>query len=142
MNQLSITIDDSRQAFRPGEELSGSVRWHLDENPGHLTLSLFWHTRGKGTQDVGVVESVQLDSREPFGESEFKFRLPDGPYSFSGKLLSIIWALELTDAKGREATREEITLSPSGQEVICQDSFSDAMAGQASKGFFSRLLKR
>jgi hypothetical protein len=44
--------------------------------------------------------------------------LPEGPYSFSGKLISLIWALELACSPGSETVRREITVSPTGHEIV------------------------
>ena len=44
--------------------------------------------------------------------------LPAGPYSFSGRLISLIWALELVAEPGNHVARVEITLGPDGQEVV------------------------
>jgi len=48
----------------------------------------------------------------------FRFALPEGPYSFSGKLISIIWAIELILEPGPSVERREIVMSPSGREVV------------------------
>jgi hypothetical protein len=47
----------------------------------------------------------------------FRFRLPEAPYSFSGKLISLVWALELVLEPSKEVTRREIIVAPGGQEV-------------------------
>jgi hypothetical protein len=49
---------------------------------------------------------------------EFRLRLPSGPYSFSGKLISLIWALEVVAEPGADAGRQDITLSPTGRELV------------------------
>jgi hypothetical protein len=47
----------------------------------------------------------------------FRFRLPESPYSFSGKLISLTWALELVAEPSKELARQEITLAPGGEAV-------------------------
>lgn len=118
MDKLSIALNEDKTAFAPGETVHGTIPWNLDANPRHLELSLFWYTIGKGTRDVGVVETVRFDEPGTCGSKDFSFTLPDRPYSFSGKLISLIWALELTSSPGSETIRREITLSPTGQEII------------------------
>jgi hypothetical protein len=118
MDKLSIVLNEDKTACAPRETLRGTVRWNLDANPRHLELSLFWYTAGKGTRDVGVVETVRFDEPGAYGTKDFSFPLPEGPYSFSGKLISLLWALELTSSPDSETSRREITLSPTGQEIV------------------------
>lgn len=47
----------------------------------------------------------------------FRFQLPEAPYSFSGKLISLAWALELIAYPSKEVVRREIVLAPGGSEV-------------------------
>jgi len=118
MDKLNIILDDDKTVFASRETIRGRVEWNLDANPRRLDLSLFWYTAGKGTRDVGVVQSVKIDDPGAHGSKEFSFALPEGPFSFSGKLVSLIWALELTCTPGSETVRREITLSPTGSEIL------------------------
>ncbi len=118
MEKLSIVLNEDKAAFAPRETIRGTVRCSLDAGIRHLVLSLFWYTAGKGTRDVGVIETRQFDEPGAVGWKDFSFTLPDGPYSFSGKLISLIWALELTCSPGSDTVRREITVSPTGQEII------------------------
>jgi hypothetical protein len=118
MDELSIMLQDEKTAFAPRETIHGTIQWNLNANPRHLELSLFWYTAGKGTRDIGVVETLRFDAPGVFGSKDFSFTLPDGPYSFSGKLISLIWAIELTTSPSSETIRREITLSPTGREII------------------------
>ncbi len=95
MSRLEISTEGGRLAFHPGEELRGTASWSLDAPPTKVELRLFWRTEGKGSQDVGVVETLSFDGAGAEDRREFRLRLPPGPYSFSGKLISLIWALEL-----------------------------------------------
>lgn len=117
MDKLSIYFREDKTIFAPGQAVHGAIQWSLEANPPALELSLFWYTMGKGTRDVGVVETQTVDRPGSCGSKDFSFTLPDGPYSFSGKLISLIWALELTCSEGNETVRQEITVSPTGQEV-------------------------
>ena len=118
MDKLSIKLQDDKTIFAPRETVQGRIEWNLDANPRRLDLSLFWYTAGKGTRDVGVIESTRFDDPGLHGWKEFSFALPEGPYSFSGKLISLIWAVELTCTPGSESTRCEITVSPTGKEIL------------------------
>ena len=118
MGQVSIELTDDKEAFAPGERLTGQVRWSLESNPNSLELSLFWYTTGKGTRDVGVIDTLDIDNPGSLGSKDFAFDLPQGPYSFSGRLISLVWALEVTEPDSGETTRREIVLSPTGHEVV------------------------
>jgi len=118
MDKLNIALNGDKAAFAPRETIRGTIQWNLDTNPRELILSLLWYTSGKGTRDTGVVETKRFDAPGACGSQDFSFALPDGPYSFSGRLISLIWALELTSEPGSETTRREITLSPTGREIV------------------------
>jgi len=118
MEKLKILVHGDKAAFAPRETIRGAVEWNLDANPRRLDLSLFWYTSGKGTRDVGMVHSTQFDNPGASGSKEFSFTLPEGPFSFSGRLISLIWAIELTCSPGSETTRREIIVSPTGKEIL------------------------
>lgn len=118
MGKLSIELKDGKHAFAPGEQVEGRIEWSLDSNLRALELSLLWHTSGKGTRDVRVLHTHRIDSPGSFGLDKLSFTLPPGPYSFSGKLISLIWALELTCTPGDETVRQEIVVSPTGREIL------------------------
>ncbi len=122
MNRLEISTEGGRLAFHPGEELRGTASWSLDAPPTRVELRLFWRTEGKGSQDVGVAETLSFDGAAPEERREFRLRLPPGPYSFSGKLISLIWALELVAEPGADASRQDITVSPTGREILIVSS--------------------
>jgi hypothetical protein len=118
---ITIETRDGSTAFAPGEVVSGTVSWHL-EGVESLELRLLWYTQGKGDQDSRLVTTVALASP---GENEvrpFDIRLPEGPFSFSGKLISLVWALEAVAAPGSRAERLEITVSPTRGEILLPGS--------------------
>ena len=118
MSELEIRTRGDRAGFLPGEELAGEVLWTSEADPGLVELRLFWHTEGKGTRDVKVVETLSFSVPGRQDHRDFRFRLPDSPYSFSGKLVSVIWALELVLLSSGETERLDIVVSPSRTEVI------------------------
>lgn len=142
MSSLEIEIENGRTAFRPGEEIRGRVQWQFQEAPERLELSLFWRTQGKGTRDTGIVKSITFEHVSQYGQKDFTFTAPEGPYSFSGRLISIIWGLELVEpARGKDYVRREIVISPSGQEVVCTESISDSGSG-LDRGRFRSLFRQ
>ena len=120
--KLQIGLRENCTAFAPGDEIAGAVLWELDEAPRQAELRLLWFTRGKGTDDVGVVETVRFDAPQAGDTRSFSLRAPESPYSFSGKLISVIWALELVLEPGDHCERVEIVIGPDVREVVVQNA--------------------
>jgi hypothetical protein len=118
MSELRIELADGRTAYRAGEPLSGRVAWRVDDQPSSAELRLFWYTSGKGTLDVGVVNTMTVASPRMDDHRDFTFPLPREPYSFSGTLISLIWAIELIVEPGGHVERQKIVLSATGEEVV------------------------
>lgn len=117
MNELRIEMDGDRRWFLPGESLSGRVSWRLEDDAEAIELRLFWFTSGKGTEDVAIVESVRIEAAGKAGNREFSFSLPTGPYSFSGSLITLSWALELVALPEGATERIEFVMAPTPVEV-------------------------
>jgi hypothetical protein len=118
IERIEIATVSGDTAFRPGDVLAGRVSWQLAEAPESAEVRLFWYTAGRGTQDVGVVSTVPLAAPAAEDRRDFELRLPDGPYSFSGRLISLLWAVEVVLQPGPRAGRLELVLSPTGQEIV------------------------
>jgi len=129
MNRLAIELKteteenrkdsepDYTPYFKPGETIQGQVVWVLEKNPKQVFLRLFWYTKGKGTEDIEVIDEITFDSPLQQEHRPFEISLPQSPYSFSGQLVSLIWALELVTDSPDEAIQKEIVLSPYGHEI-------------------------
>ena len=118
MATIEITTEYENRAFVPGDRLRGQVSW---TDPGtepaeSAELRLFYYTAGKGTRDVEIVDSHQIPQPGQSGQFDYDFQLPEGPWSFSGKLVSIVWALEFQLDNG-PTERLEFVLSPTGAEL-------------------------
>jgi hypothetical protein len=118
MSELRIELAGGRTGYRSGEPLSGRVSWRVGDQPKSAELRLFWYTSGKGTQDVGLVDTTTFASPRMDDHRDFTFALPREPYSFSGTLISLIWAIELIVEPGGHVERQEIVLSSTGEEVV------------------------
>ena len=114
-NELDIFPADNRTDRQPGETVELSAMWALGKLPRVLEARLFWFTRGKGTEDLEVVATQPAPTVSQAGEHTFRFTLPEGPWSFSGKLISLLWAVELV--ADDQSARWEFTLAPGGREV-------------------------
>jgi len=117
MSDLTLELTDGRTEFLPGETIEGTARWRLDEPAEGLEIRLFWYTEGKGDRDVGGNEAVVIDSAGTEGRHEFSFSAPAAPHSFSGSLISLIWAVELVVLPSGDAARQELVVSPSSREI-------------------------
>jgi hypothetical protein len=137
MTELNIELKENRAEFEPGAEISGSVSWSLEQPAQALELRLFWFTRGKGTEDAGVVSSQRLEQPLPHETRSFRFQLPTAPYSFSGNLISLVWALELIAYPSKEVTRREIIMAPGGAEVRLEG----VPSSEARRGGFSITIR-
>lgn len=111
---IDIQFADDRSQYVAGETLKGRVLWQLEEAPQQAELHLLWYTEGKGTQDVEVVKSQQLESSIG-GDKSFSFELPPSPYSFAGELISLLWAVEAVI--GNESNRRNFQMTSDGREV-------------------------
>jgi hypothetical protein len=117
VSELRIDLDDDRRWFLPGDTVSGRAVWRLDEEPAAVELRLFWHTAGKGTGDVEIVDHVRTEAAGAAGERGFSFGLPVGPYSFSGSLITLAWALELVVLPDGRTERVDLVVAPTPIEV-------------------------
>lgn len=116
-DSLTLTLDRAGGAYRPGETVTGLVRWSLASAPKRIDVRLFWRTEGKGTADSGLAGELRFEGLDAEGEQAVVLDLPVGPYSFSGKLISLLWAVEAVARPGKEVARAAVVLSPTGVEV-------------------------
>jgi len=114
---LTLQTTDGGTWFKPGELVEGRGSWYLDEEAEAIEVRLFWHTTGKGTQDVGIVHTLRIDGPDTSGHRDFSIRVPEGPYSFSGKLITLAWALELIALPSGETERLDLVIGPRPVEV-------------------------
>ncbi len=121
MDWLEVTLAGGRAAFAPGEEIEATAVWQLDEEPKSLEVRLFWFTSGKGDRDSELVAAETIEPSVS-GHRTCRLRLPDpAPLSFSGKLVSLLWAVELVAEPGARAGRVELVVSPTGRELLLYD---------------------
>lgn len=126
MDEIRVSIRGGQTAFRPRDTIEGSVNWNLTGQAKSVEIRLVWFTRGKGTPDISIVDSRSFQAPSAMGDAPFRFTLPEGPHSFSGKLISLIWAVEAVALpnRGREMAsgRQEFVLSPDGLEIVLPEA--------------------
>lgn len=113
MNQFSLSL--TQKHCRPTERLRGEVSWQLNKAPKKLQVNLYWTTAGRGNTDLRIIESKSLKPNQ-HGFSSFEFVLPAGPYSFSGRLITLSWAVEFI-ADSNECVTETIVVAPDATEL-------------------------
>ena len=102
--ELAIKLEGMKTGYLPGARVAGVARWDLPNPPSEVQVRLFWYTSGKGTRNTGIVEILKVAAPATTGAQRFEFVLPAGPYSFSGKLISLAWAVEVVvEPKSRAA---------------------------------------
>jgi|HigsolmetaAR201D_1030396.scaffolds.fasta_scaffold04321_3 hypothetical protein len=88
--------------FAAGEQVTGQIIWtpQSDKQPRGIHVTLAWRTEGRGTRDSREVATTSLQVPPIIAEMPvslpFAIDLPyDGPISYSGMLLSIIWEVRV-----------------------------------------------
>ena len=116
--KIELGLRENRLAYRPKDFVEGAVLWELDAPPKRAGIKLLWFTRGKGTEDGATVAEEKFGGPRPGDTRTFKLQLPEAPYSFSGRLISLIWAVEFVLTPGNHFERIEIVVGPDEKEII------------------------
>jgi hypothetical protein len=116
---IEIILKDGRKRFQPYEVIEGKVKYDLNRPSSEITVDLVWTTMGKGTtDDYRADSSVISTGGSTRGEGKFRLNAPAGPYSFSGKLVSVIWMISCGTESDTEIAEKEIIISPVGSELV------------------------
>ena len=122
---LKINLDKS--SFKTGEKISGEIVWSDERSETErIETRLIWYTQGKGDQDFEVIDSISFEmsgASSQNGQSRFDFVAPNRPLSFSGKLISLIWAVEAIVYPGKHGERTDIVISRTGSEIVLERSY-------------------
>ena len=114
---INIKLAKQKVNFVPAEKIAGTVTWSEAEGDS-LEVRLIWYTVGKGDRDFEVVATHRVSPFESSGKEQFEFVAPNRPQSFSGKHISLQWALEMIVFPSQTATRIDLTISNTGSEVV------------------------
>jgi hypothetical protein len=123
---LELAFDENGSACEPGGRVAGTASWAAEHPPDRVEVRLFWYTKGKGDQDLAVVDTVTFDAPSATDRRPFSFRLPAAPPSFRGQLVELVWAIEVVALPGEEAALRELVVGPGGRVV---DVRADAPGG-------------
>jgi hypothetical protein len=118
MSTLELILPEQRTAFEPNEVIQVIGEWTLEPGQTVVEMRLTWYTSGKGGTDCEVIHRWRFDNPGLRDSKAVEVTLPNQPYSFSGKLISLRWAFELIAEPSGESTRADFVLSPSGREIV------------------------
>lgn len=138
---MNATITIERSDLRPYETVTGRVAWQLESEPRNLELRLCWFTRGRGTEESRTIEVLSLGDTSR-GERSFSFRLPAEPWSTHGKLIQIVWALEVVAKKTGSLAVEEFVVSPQRREIVLGEVENARTTTKAEKWVMRTALGR
>ena len=114
MNIAHIELANGRTAYQPGETIRGFAAWRVDRELRRIVLHLSWRTEGVGTRNSGLAGQIVVDNPPSSGKHDFEFTAPRMPHSFAGRLLSILWTLDLFTEPETESHAVELVISPTG----------------------------
>ena len=118
MNEVKIGLREGRHHYPPAAEVHGAAAWKCDQPPQTVEVRLLWFTRGRGSDDVGVVDTMRFEQPQAEQALPFQFILPPAPYSFSGKLITLSWAVEVVLQPSKDSARVEFLMAPDGKEIV------------------------
>ena len=114
-----MILDPGQKNVQPGTVLEGEILWDLETAPRTLRLRLGWWTSGKGDRDEHVVAEQEWPSPAAIGKESFALSIPVAAVpSFSGRLVSVEWGLQLS-ARGirLDDVVESVIVSPLLREI-------------------------
>jgi len=114
---IKIELAKHEANFVPAERIAGTVTWSEAEGTS-MEVRLIWYTVGKGDRDFGLVATHQVSKFEPSGSERFGFDAPTRPQSFSGKHISLQWAVEVIIFPSQTSQRANLMISNTGSEII------------------------
>jgi hypothetical protein len=136
MSSISLELKDGKISYRPGERISGSVKWDLDKDVKYIAINVFWYTEGIGEQDSEIAAAEKIDMPFKSGSNDFSIQLPEAPFSYSGKITSLKWAVEATTPKDKIKDVKDFTLSPDNEKIVLSEIKIEESGIQ---GFFKNL---
>jgi hypothetical protein len=115
MNSVTLELDE--QCYQPGEKVTGRATWSGDPSPERVEVRLFWVTSGAALSQVGIVNRCIVKNPRDRRSTSFEFILPEGPWSFAGRLVSLRWAVEAVAFPSRASAISFITLGPDKRRI-------------------------
>lgn len=93
-----INVELASMETTCGGEVLGTVLWHSDKQPVGLRVALRWFTEGRGDRNSADVVTYRWTWEQGIpAPLQFAFAVPfEGPCSYDGELLRIIWEVRAT----------------------------------------------
>ena len=100
--RINLFLDSKDYIYHPGDCLTGYYRI-LDVETDQIKtveMSVFWHTEGKGDEDITIVDyKFQSRQREdwinPHKLGKIETVLPEAPLSYEGQIVIIRWVVRI-----------------------------------------------
>jgi len=136
--KLNLKLDKDSGEYVAGESIHGTATWEaLPEKTNKLSVRLIWYTQGKGDRDVELLASLDFEIVSDMhrrGEQSFDFVAPARPYSFSGKLIELTWAVELIAYPTHDSVVEKLVIGPNGKMRELSRSYESPLKPIFSSG--------
>lgn len=115
MSSLALHLDADE--IEPGDPITGRVVWTGAMTSFEVTLR--WVTSGKGDKDESIVaQTVIFVEGIEASEARFELKTPLGPFSFSGKLITLSYFVRVEDTAGEHGQMEaQVMIAPGGKEI-------------------------
>ena len=136
MDKISIELKDGKTSYNPGEKIRGKLEWELAQEVPEITINIFWYTEGIGEQDSELAKTEVIKAPLQNDRQNFEIDLPMAPYSYSGQITALKWAIEATAMKDKVKDVKEFSMTPGNREVILPEVKEDFSKAQK---FFERL---
>jgi hypothetical protein len=116
IDEVAIELDTD--VTEGGDVVTGVVRWGpLDDVPAKVVVRLRYRTEGRGASDTEVVDEV-IFAGSASGAERIELSVPvNGPMSFDGSLVKVLWELDLSldhRLAGDRGTTVGLTVLPRG----------------------------
>jgi hypothetical protein len=111
-NNFIAKLADDKRNYQPGEELVLGITWDFGEPLTKFEVRLVWNTEGKGDRDLETMKTITLAAPGQSGQELVRTQLPYLPYSYRGKLLAIVWAVEVIAFPSKQAQRLVFEITP------------------------------
>lgn len=118
MDNITLFLKDGKITYRPGETIRGELLWDLSQEVQDITINIFWYTNGIGEQDseIAVTEKISMPLQK--GRQSFEIELPLAPYSYTGQITELQWAIEATTMKDKVKDVKEFSMTPDKREIV------------------------
>ena len=139
MDKISIKLKDGKISYHPGEKILGELEWDLTQEVQDIAINIFWYSEGIGEQDSEIAETEIIKSPIKSDKQSFEMELPMAPYTYSGNITSLKWAIEATTLEDKVKDIKEFSMTPGNKEIVLPEIKEDL--AKATK-FFEKIRNK